>query len=465
MGFIAASTISNVTNLNNSNQTVTPTTTTLNADLAGLVKNNSTNVANVANQTTTAATTQAKAVTKVANNIVSKGINTVTSSLGSGLNLVESGIGSIAKSVSSVLSGTFHTSKDATASVTNKNNPDPLKTSTVGGVPQSKTFFLNNQFSQATPVNLQTEKSQTDTGINSSINTLTSRFGLATSTATSGLNNATKSLTQNSFVNGLYSTSQAAKSTIATTIATTSKTVGGVVTTLTSAQNDFINSYSGVVSKLAGASDDATLASLVDPSLIGTADANGYAIAGVPTDVSTDKLDSIYGLAKSIGCSIVDAKYTDFGALSALKSLLLNLASELNMTNLLNQILNCDRFQDANSISNMMQMFYNNASSNAAVANIAATAVNDPSKTAVSTNLAKSIVTNSNLTTDDTSNVTSIFNQMKVKGSNVYGVDTGSSTMVYDLDTVGKSPSYITDAVLGDSSVSDVLNGRLLAVA
>lgn len=470
MGFIPTSTISNLTNTTATPTTTTPTaTSSISAALSGSSLNTltgkTTTAATSATSSVTSATTAAtNSVKSIANNIVGGTTNSVTSAVTGNLNVVQSTIGSLASGVSKAVSNIFSSNLDTTAATMNKTTPDPLKTSTISGTPQSKAFTLNNQYAQTTAIDLQ-NVSPAVSDATSSLSTIGTRLGAAASTTKSNLLSMTNAITKSNLVSGIANTANTAKSTIASTVSSVTNSVGSVESSASSVVSDFTNSYSSFFQNLAGDSRGSSISSLVDTSLPATADANGNAIEGVPTNVSTTSLDSLYGVAKDLGCSIKDVDYTKFGSLQSFKSAYLQILSQLNMTNLLQQITNCDKFQDSNSINTMTHLFYDNADTNASTANILATGVNDASKTPISTSLAKSMVTNSNLTSDNTSDISKMFSMMGVSSSSVYGVDTGGTTNVYDLDTVSSSPSYLTSSLLNDNSVSDVLNGSVLDIA
>lgn len=461
MAFLAPSTLSNITG---NKTTKASTSSSISSSLSGTSLSNltgakSTNTVNMS-AITGVDNTQVASAKAMANDIISKNTSSVTSALSGITNTVQSTIGSLASSVSKSVSGIFGKSVDSSAATMNKTTPDPLKTSTVNGTPQAKTFTLNNQYAQTTAINLQSV-SPAVSDATSSLSTIGTRIGAAATTTKANLLNMTNSITKSGAVNSLYKTVDSAKSSIASTVSSVTNSVGSVESSASSVVSDFTDSYSSFFQNLAGASSGSSITDLVDTSLPATTDADGNVIEGVPSNVSASKLMTMYGTAKDIGCSVKNIDFTKFGALQSFKSAFLEIASQLNMTNLLSQITNCEQFQDANSLNTMTHMFYDNADSNVAVANIAANGVNDASRTSVSTSLAKSMVTSSSLTSRNVSDVSSIFKKMNVKSSDVYGLNTGGSTYVYDSDTVSASPSYLTSSLLNDNNISNVLNGTI----
>lgn len=375
--------------------------------------------------------------------------------LGNGSSSLESNIGSIADAVGNKVSSLFGSKDNSTTASLDKTTSDPLKTTTANGTPKSTTFSTNSQYAQTQPINLQNTSSGNRT--TASFSTLLSRVqGAATSTKSSVFNIA-NGLTHNSVVDSLYHTVQDGVSTVSDTVNSVENNVSGVTNTVSSIYKDMTSEFSSVINSL-GATPS-SLKSIIDSGLPITADANGKAIPGVPSNVSAGKLSSLYGLARSLGCSIEDAGFTKYGATQTMKGLLLEISSRLNMTNLFRQMTNCTQFQDATSMSSIRNIFTNSATTHPGIANIASQAINDASQTPVSHDLARAMVTNSDLTASDSSDLSDIFHRVGVSTQSVYSVaGVNSKSPVYDSDTFSASPKYTSTALLGNDTISDMVN-------
>lgn len=386
--------------------------------------------------------------------------NYVGGLLGDGEQAVQSSIGSIADAVGNKVSSLFNGSDNSKTAALNTKTSDPLKTSTVSGTPKSTTFTTNSQYAQTQPINLQntTSSSKTSAGFG----TILSRVKGAANSSKDSIFGIANGLTHNSVVSSLYKTTQDAVSGVSDVVSGVETGVSDATSTVTSIFNDFTSQYSNTINSLG--TSPSSIKSLISSGLHVTADANGNAVQGVPTNISAGKLKALYGMARSIGCSIDDVGYTSYGAEQTMKGLLLGVTSRLNMTNLFRQMTNCTKFQDARSISSLSGIFTNSATQHPGIANIASEVVNDPTKTPISHDLAKSMVTNKNLTASDSSDLTAIFNRMGVSSQSVYGVPLGGTTTpVYDSDTLAASPKSISTALLGSNKIADMVNDIPLA--
>lgn len=390
------------------------------------------------------------------------GIKYATSFLNDGINALQSSIGSISDGVSKELSGLFGSSSDNKAASMDKKTPDPLQTSTVKGTPQSKAFTLSNQYSQSTAVDLQGKQSAISTGA-SSLSTLTSRLGASITSTKSSVLNLASSLTHNSLVNGLYNDVQSAVDTISGTYNEVQSDVSQVTGAISSTVQDFSRQYNGLLESLGGT--QSSLLGILQNGLPTTADINGQPIKGIPSNVASSQLDALYGAAKSIGCIVNKPNYTAYGAKSAAKNLLLGTTSELGNTDLLRQLTQCSAYGDSFSLKALSTIFFRKVSTRPNVALVASQAINDPTQTPVSIPLAKRVVTNPNLTQNDVGDIKQIFSDMHVDAQSVYGLDTGGKTPVLDMDTLSASPDYLTNALLNDTSISDVLGGSVIRTA
>lgn len=396
---------------------------------------------------------------KYASNLLSSGISDTSNYLNKGVSAVESGIGDIADNVSSSISGLFETKSDNQSSNIKNKNSDPLKTSTVKGTPKSNTFTTNSQYAQTQAINLQSKQpsiSKTTAGLS----TIASRLGGSLSSGENSVMNLAKSVTHNSLVSGMYHTASGAVSTVSSTVKDVRSTVSGVENDISGTISDFTNQYGSFFSGLGDASNT-SLSSLIDNGLPGTAGEDGKPIDGIPTNVGSDKLDSLYGAVKGIGCSIKDAPYTKYAAKQSFKGSLLGITSKLNMTDLFRQMTKCSQYQDAPSIKNLAHVFTSQASNNPEIANIASEAINDPSKTPINHDMARSIVTNPNLKQTNVSDVKDMFTRMNIDPQRAYEVETGGSSTVYDNDILKDSPKFLSSSFLGDE-VGDIINDKIL---
>lgn len=435
--------------------TATPTTTFPSATGLGNV------LTTTSNGVSTAASSAKTAVTSTLSSMVTNA-ESVASNAVSSISKIFTGstTSSLANSVNSTTSNILSTNtaaSNATAAAVKTQTPDAVTASFSQATPKATIFKTTNASTALKPTNLSGQTATTNTGILGDTATLISRYGSdITSGVSGGISTAISSVMKNNIVSGMFSgissvttNVSAAKTGVTNVVSSTESVVG-------SAEADFRNIIAGLATSLTG--NSLGMDGFYNSSLPVTTDANGNAIPGIPTTLGTSTIASIFSAAKNLGCSVANIDLNAYGAEQSMFAGLLGLASQLNMTTLLQNLLNCNRM-DSNMQSIGAGLFQTYAGTNAPVANTIVTSL--PSGTVAGTKtLAQTVVTNPNVTTSaQASDVKSILTTINVTPATALSTGTTvASTPVYDLDVIDAcTPATLT--ALASSTGSQDLSG------
>lgn len=451
----SSATSSNISNLLNTN---------LSSSIVGSVSSKVGSVTSAVSGVTSSISSTVTSAESAVSSVVSGVTSTISTAISGVSNLFNQAEKSVAGGVSDLFSGVFGDSSSSTAGAVNTTIPDALGTSLKGGTPKSQFFSTNAINSQMSSVNLSGQTSTSTFGLESitgDISTLASRFGTSVSSGISGITSAISTVTTNSSVSGLYSDLKSAVSTVSSVETQAKSAVSSVVGTISStasgAVSDFENLAGGIAQSLTGSTSG--LNSLINTSLpLVTGSGTATQSTSVGSNVSSSLLTSLYSAAKSAGCEIADLPYTAYSATQNLYGALVGITSQLNMTDLLRQLLNCsDRF-DSYGSQVAQQLFISNSTTNPSVASILGNAIGS-GKVAATRALTTGVVTNPNLTSSDTANVNSILSTM---GSGVSALQTGDTVgtdPIWDASVTSATPSYILDSLSGSTALSSMTGG------
>lgn len=370
-------------------------------------------------------------------------ITNAESSVGKIFSAGESSLSDATKSITSSLFGDSSTPNTQSGAVKTP-IPDPVSSNFASGTPPKASIFkTTNATTALTPTNLTGQTSSADTSILGRLPSLIKRYGSDIITdVDGGIHSAISSTLKNSVVQGLFSDISAVSSTVSTARTAVSNVITAGENVISTGVTDFRQLVTGLARDLTG--NELGLDGMFNPSLPTTAGVNGEAIDGVPTNVSTSTLSSIVAAAKGLGCEAGNIGLNAYGAGQSLFAGLLGLASELNFTSILKNLLNCNRM-DTNMQSVGAGLFVNYAGSNASVANTLITSI-PTTAVPLTQPLKRAVVTNPNVTTTaDVSDVKSIMSTL-----NFTAADAMSSGVSIDGQTV-----Y-------DTSVLDAMTDPLL---
>lgn len=351
---------------------------------------------------------------------------------------------------------------DATAGAVKTPIADPVASNFSKATPKSTIFKTTNATTALTPTDLTGQTTSSDPNILGRLSSLIRRYGsdLVTSTV-GGVSGTISGALKSNALTGVYS----GLSTITSTVKSTEAGVGSVISSaegvIGTGITDFRALTAGIARTLTG--NDLGLDGMYNADLPVTATPEGAVIDGVPSNMSATTLQTLISSVKGLGCSVANIDINAYGAEQSLYAGLLGLASELNFTSLLKNMLNCNRF-DSNMQSIGAGLFNTYAGSNATVANTLLTAL--PSTAVAGTpSLGKTIVSNPNVTTTQVSDVTSMLSTLKVTPTEAMttGV-TVNGEPVYDTSTLDAMTDPLITHIDPTGDLSKMTKGEELAL-
>lgn len=380
-------------------------------------------------------------VVKSAETIVADAESSVSKLFSAG----ESALSDATKSITTSLFGDSSASNTQSGSVKTP-IPDSVATNFSSTPPKATIFKTTNATTALTPTNLTGQTSSSDNSILGSLPSLIKRYGTDVITDTvGGVNKTISGVMKSSLVTGVFSDIKAVTSTVNTVKSDVSNVITAGENVISTGVTDFRQLVTGLARDLTG--NELGLDGMYISSLPTTAGVGGEPIDGVPTNASTSTLASITSAAKGLGCDVSNINLNSYGASQSLFAGLLGLASELNFTSILKNLLNCNRM-DTNMQSIGSGLFVNYAGTNAAVANTIITSI--PTTTVPLTQtLKQTVVTNPNVTTTaDVSDVKSIMSTLNFTAADAMstGVTINGQT-VYDTSILDAMTDPLLEAI------------------
>lgn len=442
---------------------ITTTTTTPSATTPATASSSTglTSVTSSRNNTGSGVTNTVKSAAAV----VSSAQEVVQSAITSVSKLFSDGENALSNTATQITSSLFGDSSASNSTAGSVKTPiaDPVSSNFSQGTPKATIFKTTNATTALTPTNLTGKTTSQDSNILGSLPSLITRYGndIVTSTV-GGVSSVISSTLKSNAVTGTYSA-------IGTVTKTISATESGVKNVITSAEGvigsgvtDFRALTAGIARTLTG--NDLGLDGMYNAGLPVTATSTGAVIDGIPSTLSTTTLQTLISSMKGLGCSVGNIDLNAYGAEQSLYAGLLGLCSELNITSLLKNLLNCNRF-DSNMQSIGAGLFNNYAGTNATVANTILTAL--PSTSVASTQtLGKTIVSNSNVTTAQVSDVTSMLTTLSITPTEAMSTGiTVNGEPVYDTSTLDAMSDPLITHIDPTGDLSKMTNGQELALA
>lgn len=425
-------------------------------------------------------TTQANSISSAASGFASK----VSGFLSDGIGTINTAAGDLKDSVTQTmaaldtgLSDAFSGSTSSAFTDKTKNNsvagnsktgvPDPVKSSFAKATPRADLVKTTSATTGLAPHTVTKQKTTTsDKGILGSLPVLVKKYGTdiigsGVSTVRGYVNGVVKSEAVQGLYSGIkstYTTAMSVKNSITGTISEVEGTVSGIVQ---GSMTEYHKLVGGLASTLTGSA--LGIDSLFDTSLPSVTDANGNAIAGVPTGSDPATMANIFSAAKSLGCNIENAKYTAYGAQQSAYGALLGISAQTDMTSILQNLMNCNRF-DGYGINIAQSLFYSKSGTSIGTANTLLQKIGG-SSIAVTPSLTKGMVTNQNLTTADIGDLKSALSTLGEAAENPFKTGTTiAGNDVWDIGTLSNSLSSVKTSLLSGANKSlSAMTGGFLA--
>lgn len=419
---------------------------------------------------TTIGTTATKASGTVSS--VNTALGSVNSFLQSSLKSINSvfdtGVKSLASGLDSTLTNLFKDTNVKSSSTTTTLISDPIKTNLINAkIPASSSFKIDPFEAGSQSVGMSGFSSQF--GSNAS-----SMIGTNLSTVMNRLNLDSVSSVANGVATNKSSTSLKS---LFSTVSSVTKTISGVAATvqaikqvpnqvaaqLTRSISNSVQSFTGRSDLLANLTGKDASSYYLGTNTLSLLDQDKNVVTSTSTSTDANTANAILAVAREIGCDTNGVtEYSSTNELSSLYNLILSLASEQGLTDLVNSLLGCSMASSTYGQSAIITALKSVSSTDIATTNQLLAHVTDPTILQKNQDLARSILSNSNLSSADAAAVSAALAALNYTPTEAFEIETLSdgSIKIYDSNALSSSEKSILDSLFDDTSFSTFLTGQ-----